>query len=67
MRTVIEKGWPETKQDVPTLVLSYFNTHDELAILDGLVFRGEGIVVPEEMRPEMKKLCRGHMLELKQP
>jgi hypothetical protein len=55
LKSVIQNGWPENRQDVPTLVLPYFNVRDELSIQNGLIFRGERIVIPENLRPEMKQ------------
>ncbi|KAG1688819.1 hypothetical protein GQR58_007942 [Nymphon striatum] len=58
----INKGWPETKHLLPSVVLPYFDYRDELTVLDGLVLRGDRVIIPSSMRLEMKKrLHAGHL------
>ena len=54
LKRLIMNGWPEERENVPNLAQPYFNVRDELAIQDGLIFRGERVIVPEEMRSDMK-------------
>jgi hypothetical protein len=62
LKTVIQQGWPETKQDVPNLVSPYYHIRDELSVQDGLIFRGERVVVPASLKDEMKRTVHGsHM------
>jgi hypothetical protein len=49
---VIQQGWPD-KKNCPAAVQEYFNHRDELTIMDGIVFKGEKIVVPPSLRKEM--------------
>jgi len=53
---VISKGWPENKDDLPNQLHPFFSTRDEYSIHDGLIFRGERVVVPLEMRAKVKML-----------
>ena len=62
LRSTIQHGWPETKDTVPNLVLPYFNIRDELSIHDGLVYRGERIVIPVSLRSQMKKIIHNSHL-----
>ncbi|XP_030853177.1 uncharacterized protein K02A2.6-like [Strongylocentrotus purpuratus] len=55
VKKVIHKGWPEQKAEVPEAAKSYFNIRDELSVQDGLVFRGERVVIPITLRKEMKE------------
>ena len=48
---MIQGGWPESKQQVPHSIRQYWDARDELAVLDGVVYRGMRIVVPPSMRP----------------
>ena len=57
--TMIQTGWPETKQQVPHSILEYWESRDELAVLDGVIYRGMKIVVPPSMRPAMLALIHG--------
>ena len=55
LKTTILKGWPEEKSGVSPLVTPYYSVRDELSIYDGLVFKGERLVVPQALRAEIKK------------
>lgn len=55
LKVVIQQGWPDEKHSLPSQTLPYFNIRDELSIHDGLVFRGERIIVPYSLRVEMMK------------
>ena len=46
LKAVIQKGWPEHKSNVPSVISPYFNMHDEMSIQDGLIFKGECVAVP---------------------
>ncbi len=49
----ILSGWPDTKQEVPHSIKPYWDCRDELAVLDGVIYRGMRIVVPPSMRAQM--------------
>jgi hypothetical protein len=58
----IARGWPDHKDKLPMSVVPYFNYRDELSMLDGIVLRGERVVIPKSMRREMKdKVHAGHL------
>ena len=59
LSTMIQVGWPETKQQVPHSIRQYWNTRDELAVLDGVIYRGMRIVIPPSMRPAMLAVIHG--------
>ena len=61
LSAMIQAGWPETKQQVPHSIWEYWESRDELAVLDGVVYRGMKIV-PLSMRPAMLKLIHGSHL-----
>ena len=50
LKMVIQTGWPDTKEEVPLSVQGYFHFRDELSVQDGLVLKGERLVVPKSMR-----------------
>ena len=61
LKNVIQNGWPEDKSELPAQVLPYYKIHDELGISDGLIFRGERLVIPRNMRRKIKNdLHVGH-------
>ena len=43
---VIQAGWPENRGDLPLNLQSYFSFREELSVQNGLIFKGERIVVP---------------------
>ena len=53
---MIQARWPETKRQVPHSIREYWESRDELAVLDGVIYRGMKIVVPPSMRPAMLAL-----------
>ena len=56
--TMIQVGWPETKQ-VPHSIRQYWGTRDELAVLDGVIYRGMRILMPPSMRLAMLAVIHG--------
>ena len=55
LKAVIHRGWPDNKSNLPLQVHPYFTLREELSIQDGLVFKGERIVVPHSLRSDMKQ------------
>ena len=47
---VIKQGWPESLAAVPPTLRDYFNFREELLVQDGVVYKGERIVVPRGLR-----------------
>ena len=54
LKTTIREGWPENKELLPARIRNYFPFCEELTLQNGLVFKGERLVVPERAREEMK-------------
>ena len=52
MRTVLD-GWPEDKSILPLSLTPYFSFKDELTVQDGLIFKGDRVLVPQSLRSEM--------------
>ena len=47
---IIQVGWPNQRSQCPKSVLPYWNYRDELTVIDGLVLKGERIVIPTAAR-----------------
>ena len=59
---IILKGWPNQKDGIPIEALPYFNYRDELTIQDGIIYRGDRIIVPKALRQDMKnRVHAGHL------
>jgi len=62
LKAVIQKGWPEYKSNMPSVISPYFNMRDEMSIQDGLVFKGERILVPQASRSELlRQIHNSHL------
>ena len=56
------KGWPPNKDAVPNSLTPYFSYRDEQTVQDGVILRGERVVIPAAMRPDIKvKVHAGYM------
>ena len=55
LKRVIHSGWPEDYKDLPAVLLPYFNFRDEFSVYDGLVFKGERLIIPKQIRSTMKE------------
>ena len=54
LKTIIREGWPETKGQVTPSLAEYFTFRDELSIQNGLIFKGERLVIPFGARSHLK-------------
>jgi len=62
LKQTIETGWPETRQGCDNSIIEFFNYRDELSTGDGLIFRGQTILIPKQSRAELlEKVHVGHM------
>ena len=48
---LILTGWPNSMQDIPAHMHPYWCFRDELTILDGLIIKGNRVVIPTSTRP----------------
>ena len=57
LKTVIQEGWSENKSNVPIVISPciYFNMRDEISNQDGLIFKGERVVVPQASKNKLLK------------
>ena len=62
LKQVIQNGWPDNKSDIPISCRIYWNYREELTCFEGVILKGQRIVIPEALRREMlKKLHASHM------
>ena len=55
LRRQIAVGWPAAPADVPSDLREFATFNDELAECDGLVFKGQRVVIPREARAEVPR------------
>ena len=61
LKDMITSGWPESISDVSEATKPNWCFRDEMAVLDGLVLKGNRVVVPTAMRHEtLARLHDGH-------
>ena len=59
---VIHSDWPEKKNEVIPSLHPYFYCHDELTSQDGIIYRGERVVIPAVLRKDMvKRIHSSHL------
>ena len=56
LRHTISREWPKKMSSLPRELQEYWNFQDELHEADGLVLRGDRLVVPSDLRQDMLKL-----------
>ncbi|KAB0794830.1 hypothetical protein PPYR_11669 [Photinus pyralis] len=56
-----QTGWPLAKSNLPPETKPYYKFQEEINVLDGLVFKGNNLVVPKALRSKMlTKIHTGH-------
>jgi uncharacterized protein YnzC (UPF0291/DUF896 family) len=62
LRKVIVEGWPESTREIPSAVDRYVSFRNELSFTDGVILRGDRIVIPHALRKSMlDKLHSSHL------
>ena len=61
----IVAGWPEDIKDIPKALCPYHNHCDVITVEDGLILKGEALIIPPLERVEREKILqaihKGHM------
>ena len=62
LKTTVQNGWPLNRSDTPQETRSYWSYRDELSCYDGLMFRGEQLIIPASERANtLEKLHQAHL------
>ena len=62
VKQVVSSGWPTTKSEVPTEAMPFWDVRDELAVYNGVLYRGERVCIPAELRSEtLKAIHKSHL------
>ena len=61
LKEYIVTGWPERQRDLPVAMRDYWSYRDELTVEDGLLMKGNCVIIPVSLRAEvLKKLHASH-------
>ena len=59
---ITKQGWPESKLHLPLDVQDYLPFKEELTLQNGVIFKGDRVVIPLQMTAELKrKLHSSHL------
>ena len=59
---VITHGWPDSKLRLPPEVQDYFPLKEELTLQNGVIFKGDRVAIPFQMRADLRrKLHASHL------
>jgi hypothetical protein len=53
LKTTILCGWPETKNQTEINIRHYWQIRDELTVQNGIIFRGNKVIIPKLLQQEM--------------
>ena len=51
----IKNGWPEDRRNVPEEIREYFDMGDTLGIEEGVLMKGERMIIPHKLGADMKE------------
>ena len=58
LKHFVTTGWPNQRKDRPTIIRDHWNHRDELAYSNGLIFKGDHIVISPALREDMLNQIR---------
>ncbi len=61
LKFVVLNGWPDSAKQLPRIIRHFWSCKDELVIDDGILLKGDRVMIPKSMRQEvLEKLHIGH-------
>ena len=61
LQDVVLEGWPDKRADVPLEIRQYWTFREEISCIDGLLFKGQKLIVPQALRAQMlEKIHESH-------
>ena len=62
LTNIILTGWPDERRQCPPECREYWNYREELSVVQGIIFKGDRIVVPSSMHKAMlEQIHKGHL------
>ncbi|KAJ8395956.1 hypothetical protein AAFF_G00026640 [Aldrovandia affinis] len=53
LKNTVLVGWPDVKEEAPLVAREYWPFRDEISVQNGVLFRGQKVIIPKSLRPEM--------------
>lgn len=61
LRETMNNGWPNSIKECPMEIRPFYTSRHDIANLDGILCKGNRIIVPRSLRPEiLKRIHTGH-------
>ncbi len=54
LKKTLAEGWP-SREETPAEIMQYYSFADELCLQDGIIFKGDRVIIPKTMRNTMLK------------
>ena len=65
LRDTIRRGWPEQRLETPQELRVYWNFQEELSEAQGIILKGDKIVIPVSLQKEMlEKIHSSHIMSM---
>ena len=62
LKEIVTQGWPEKIKDLPPELQPYWTFREAITIADGLLLKGNRIIIPDKDRPQiLKQIHEGHL------
>ena len=55
LKMTVLQGWLETKQQLEPLIAEYWTYRDEIGVYNGVLYKGDRVIIPNALRKEMLK------------
>ena len=60
--SLTQEGWPNERSQCAVLCKQYWNIRGELCVVDGVLYKGEKVVLPKSLRKAMlQKIHESHL------
>lgn len=55
LKSTVLAGWPDEKERTTHIIREYWPYRDEISAQDGILYRGQKVIIPKSLSPEMLK------------
>ena len=61
LKETVMSGWPDNRNETPLKIRHYYDFRDTITYCDGLMLKGQAVIIPKSLRKEMKtRLHKAH-------